>query len=64
MFGGTAGAGNVVSVIRFGESSPTYSSFIGNRKVTQSSDKSIRSIGTNTGISASAGRHSWREIDQ
>jgi type IV pilus assembly protein PilY1 len=61
--GGTEGADNVVSGIRFDESTPTDSSFIGNKKVTQTSDKSIRSVGTNTGTSANVGRHSWREIE-
>lgn len=61
--GGAAGEANIVTGIRFDESTPTDSSFIGNRKVTQGSDKSIRSIGTNTGNDYAIGRNSWRELD-
>lgn len=62
---GTEGSNgsNVVSGTRFDKSTPTDSSFIGNRKVTQTSDKSTRSIGTNTGGTGLTGRHSWREIE-
>lgn len=59
----TATGSNVVTGIRFDEATPTDSSFIGNRKVTQTSDKDIRSIGTNTGDDTAIGRNSWRELD-
>ncbi|WP_126456351.1 pilus assembly protein [Sulfuriflexus mobilis] len=64
--GGSATAmdgSNVVTGIRFDDSTPTDSSFIGNRKVTQTSDKSIRSIATNTGNDNAIGRNSWRELE-
>ncbi|WP_314162248.1 pilus assembly protein [Sulfuriflexus sp.] len=60
---GADGDANIVTGIRFDESTPTDSSFIGNRKVTQTSDKSIRSVGTNTGNDNAVGRNSWRELD-
>lgn len=60
---GAAGDDKIVTGIRFDDSTPTDSSFIGNRKVTQTSDKSIRSVGTNTGNDKAIGRNSWRELD-
>jgi len=60
---GVDSADNIVSGTRFDKSTPTDSSFIGNRKVTQTSDQGIRSVGTNTGADSASGRHSWREIE-
>jgi len=60
--GGAEGEENIVTGVRFDQSTPTDSSFIGNRKVTQTSDRDIRSTGTNTGADSQIGRHSWREI--
>ena len=59
----TDGAANVASGLRFDDATPTDSSFIGNRKVTQTSDKKIRSTATNTDGGNKTGRHSWREIE-
>lgn len=60
---GLVGEANVVSGTRFDDATPTDSSFIGNRKITQTSDKKIRSTGTNTDGGNKVGRHSWREIE-
>jgi len=60
--GGADGESNIVSAVRFEGATPSDSATIGNRKVTQTSDKNIRSIGINSGDPSSTGRHSWREI--
>jgi len=60
--GGGEASENIITGIRFDKSTPTDSSFIGNRKVTQTSDRDIRNIGTNTISGQALGRHSWREI--
>jgi len=60
--GGVDDANNVVSGTQFKKATPSDSATIGNRKVTQTSDKDIRSIGINVGDSSATGRHSWREI--
>jgi len=61
--GGIDAAENIVTGLRFDKSTPTDSSFIGNRKVTQTSDRDIRSTGTNTGGDQALGRHSWYQIE-
>ncbi len=53
---------NIVTGIRFDDATPTDSAFIGSRRMTQAGDE-IRSIDTNTGVAATTGRTSWREID-
>ena len=60
--GGVDDEANIVSGTRFDKATPSDSATIGNRKVTQTSDKDIRSIGINAGDSSDTGRHSWREI--
>jgi len=61
--GGIDDADNVVSATQFKKATPSDSATIGNRKVTQTSDKDIRSIGINAGETSATGRHSWREIE-
>lgn len=53
---------NIVTGLRFDESTPADSSFIGNTRVTQTSDKTVRTTKTNTDLDAGTGRQSWREI--
>jgi Tfp pilus tip-associated adhesin PilY1 len=54
---------NVVSGLRFDDAVPTDSSFIGTRRFTQLSDRTVDVIDTNTGTSARSGRLSWRELE-
>lgn len=54
---------NIVTGLRFDDSTPADSSFIGNTRVTQTSDKSVRTTKTNTDIDTGTGRQSWREIE-
>jgi len=54
---------NIVTGIRFDKSTPSDSSFIGNRKFTQTSDQKIRSVGVGGETPSTTGRHSWREIE-
>ncbi len=63
--GGLDNAASVVSGIRSEKATLTDSSTIGNRLVSQGSDKSISDIGINTTGKGgkTLGRHSWREID-
>jgi hypothetical protein len=51
----------VVAGIRFNYV-PTDAAFIGNYRVTQQSDTSVRSVGTNTILSVQSGRSAWREV--
>ena len=60
--GDALGDAYMVTGIRFDSTTPTDAAFIGNYRITQQSDKSIRSIGTNTEQSNQAGRTSWREL--
>lgn len=53
----------VVTGYRFEGAMPSDSSMIGNTIVTQESDKSIDFMNTNTGVSSTEGRQSWREIN-
>ena len=53
---------NIVTGVRFDKSTPSDSSFIGNRKYTQTSDQDIRSFGIGGEPPPTTGRHSWREI--
>jgi type IV pilus assembly protein PilY1 len=64
MVNDTAGASNVITGTRFDDSTPTDSAFIGNQRITQTSDKKVRSMATNTIVDDLTGRHSWREIVQ
>ncbi len=58
----TAGDAYIVAGIRFDDTTPTDAAFIGKYRVTQQSDKTVRSIGTNTEATATTGRNSWREL--
>jgi type IV pilus assembly protein PilY1 len=58
----TLGDAYIVSGIRFDSTTPTDAAFIGHYRLTQQSDRSVRSIGTNTRVSNAAGRNSWREL--
>ena len=58
----TIGDANIVSGIRFDNSTPTDSAFIGKYRVTQQSNQDARSIGTNTEGANQSGRTSWREL--
>ena len=53
---------NVVVGRRFDGAIPSDSTFIGNKRYTQLSDKSIVSIDTNTGAGLTTGRISWKEL--
>ena len=55
--------GDLVSGLRFDDAVPTDSSFIGTRRFTQLSDRTVDVIDTNTGTSARSGRLSWRELE-
>jgi len=62
--GGAEGAANVVSGLRSDKSTLTDSSTIGNRLVSQGSDKSLFDVGFNRlPDTDNTGRHSWREIE-
>jgi type IV pilus assembly protein PilY1 len=58
----TVGDVNIVTGIRFDNATPSDAAFIGSYRLTQLSDKSVRSVATNTKGSTSAGRNSWREV--
>ena len=58
----TAGDANIIAGIRFDSATPTDAAFIGKYRVTQLSDKSVRSVGTNTESTSTTGRNSWREL--
>ncbi|MEJ2114543.1 MAG: PilC/PilY family type IV pilus protein, partial [Gammaproteobacteria bacterium] len=58
----TDGDAYIVAGLRFDNTMPTDSAFIGNYRMTQQSDKSVRSVGTNTEVSNTSGRNSWREL--
>ena len=58
----SAGDAYIVAGIRFDDTTPTDAAFIGKYRVTQQSDKTVRSIGTNTETTATTGRNSWREL--
>lgn len=55
--------GRVVAGIRFEDAVPTDSSFIGEERITQLSDKSMDRTRTNTGGGANTGRLSWKQLD-
>jgi type IV pilus assembly protein PilY1 len=59
--GNQDGRTHVVAGIRFNYV-PTDAAFIGNYRVTQQSDTSVRSVGTNTVLSVQSGRSAWREV--
>ena len=52
----------IVSGMRFDTTTPTDAAFIGHYRLTQQSDRSVRSVGTNTRVSNTGGRNSWREL--
>jgi type IV pilus assembly protein PilY1 len=52
-----------VAGIRFEEAVPTDSSFIGDKRITQFSDKSVAVVGTNTQQSNITGRLSWKQLN-
>ena len=58
----TDGDAYIVTGLRFDSTTPTDAAFIGRYRLTQQSDRSIRSIGTNTEVSNTSGRNSWREL--
>jgi type IV pilus assembly protein PilY1 len=53
----------VVAGIRFEDAVPTDSSFIGDERITQLSDKSIDRVKTNTTGGLNTGRLSWKQLD-
>ena len=53
---------NIVNGIRFDQATPSDAAFIGHYRLTQLSDKSVHSMGTNTEVDPKTGRNSWREI--
>ncbi|MFT7257942.1 MAG: type IV pilus assembly protein PilY1 [Candidatus Azotimanducaceae bacterium] len=55
--------GRAVAGMRFKGGVPTDSSFIGGKRMTQLSDKSIAIVGTRANRSSNAGRLSWRRLD-
>ena len=55
--------GNVVSGLRFDDAVPTDSTFIGNKRFTQLSDRTLDIRDTNTGFGSRTGRLSWRELE-
>ena len=55
--------GKTVAGIRFEDAVPTDSSFIGDRRITQLSDKSLDSISTNTDTSRNTGKLSWKQLE-
>ena len=57
---------NIVAGIRFEDAVPTDSSFIGSKRYTQLSDKSIdvRETNTNASDGPYTGRLSWSEIER
>ena len=54
--------GAVVSGLRFDDAVPTDSTFIGTKRFTQLSDRSLDIRDTNTGFGSRTGRLSWREL--
>ena len=54
--------GVVVSGLRFDDAVPTDSTFIGTKRFTQLSDRSLDIRDTNTGFGSRTGRLSWREL--
>ncbi|MEE8042689.1 MAG: hypothetical protein V3T15_07845, partial [Pseudomonadales bacterium] len=54
--------GDVLAGMRFEDAVPTDSAFIGTRRYTQLSDKSISVIGTNTATGPRTGRLSWEQL--
>jgi len=52
----------IVTGMRFDSTTPTDAAFIGQYRLTQQSDRSVRSMGTNTANSHTGGRNSWREL--
>lgn len=58
----TIGDTNIVSGIRFESGTPTDAAFIGNYRITQTSSKDVRSVGTNTVEANQSGRTSWMEL--
>lgn len=56
------GSANIVAGLRFDNATPSDAAFISNVRMTQLSDKSVRSVGTNTKGADQGGRTSWREI--
>jgi hypothetical protein len=55
--------GRAAAGIRFEEAVPTDSSFIGDKRITQLSDKSINIVGTNTNRGSNTGRLSWKQLN-
>jgi type IV pilus assembly protein PilY1 len=53
---------NIVTGIRFDDATPTDAAFIGHHRMTQAGNE-IRSLGTNTKVTTTTGRTSWREIE-
>ncbi len=54
--------GDIVAGLRFDEAVPTNSSFIGSKRFTQLSDRTVDIRETNTDIGTNAGRLSWAEV--
>jgi len=54
--------GEVVAGLRFEDAVPTDSSFIGNKRYTQLSNREISVTTTNTDNGPRAGRLSWKEV--
>jgi Tfp pilus tip-associated adhesin PilY1 len=55
--------GRAVAGIHFKGAVPTDSSFIGDKRMTQLSDKSISIVGTKTNETNDTGRLSWKQLD-
>ncbi|MEE4299800.1 MAG: PilC/PilY family type IV pilus protein, partial [Pseudomonadales bacterium] len=55
--------GNIIAGLRFDEAVPTDSTFIGTRRFTQLSDRTLDIRDTNTGFGPRTGRLSWRELE-
>jgi type IV pilus assembly protein PilY1 len=53
----------VVAGIRFDDSVPTDSSFIGDTRVTQLSNQELQAVTTNTNLGSNLGRLSWKRLD-
>jgi type IV pilus assembly protein PilY1 len=55
--------GNIVGGLRFDDAVPTDSAFIGSKRFTQLSDRTVSIQETNTGDGSKSGRLSWRELE-
>jgi Tfp pilus tip-associated adhesin PilY1 len=55
--------GSIIGGLRFDDAVPTDSAFIGTKRFTQLSDRTVDIKETNTGFGAKTGRLSWRELE-